>query len=151
MAKGHHATMETCKLTSYCNIVLTNALLWKVLIGSSNKHNVFHKSDFKGMVTRFLRDGTGCCLQSCFQNKLKMSLSIKFPQLCHKTDNKIQVVLHLFGRKLAICLKKKTTDIYTLSCMIGHDVMLSYNSSYMEEKNPFVSVLKVQKLKQICL
>lgn len=82
--------------------------------------NVFCKSDYKGMVTRFLRGGDWLQLSERTKSqfcKLKMSLSIKLPQLCHKTDNKIQVVLRFVGRKLAICLKKKTNRyLYTVMC-----------------------------------
>ena len=74
-----------------------------------------------------------------------MSLSIEFPQLRHKMDNRIGVVLHFVGRDLTICLKRKKNS-YT----IRGELMLCSNIMHALWKRKHQSILKIPyKLKYV--
>ena len=114
VAKGRHTTMETCKLRLLIT-ALENALSWKVLIGSCNKHNVFCKSDYKRRVTQFLSSCVAC--RSAFRAyqlkfcKLEMSLSIE-----GNTFVSVLKGLHKLNLKKCYSMKKELYELVPCCC-----------------------------------
>ena len=102
---------------------------------------LFCKSDYKGMVKRFLNTFSWGDLFR-FQNMLKVNFAIlrcfcrlNYHNYVTKPIIKFKWCSVLLVENSPSALKRKRTDIYKLSSVIGHDVILSY---ILWKRNSFV-------------